>query len=327
MATRYIRNTVILAKVEGTYGTDSVPTGAANAMLVSNLSINPLNAQNVPRELIFGFMGGFQHLVGNRFVECGFDIELVGNGTSGGTITAPSWGDVLKACGFTSALDTVNGRVDYTPISSSFTSLTIYWYDDGLLHKVTGARGNVAVKLNANGRPVLSFMFKGLYSAPTAAANASPTLTGFKVPEVVTEANTADLNLGCTHTVAAAAALTGGTSYPSLGLEFSPNNAVEHIALLGGESVDQTGRDASCSIQLDLTAAQEVTLMASVAAATLTSVGLVHGTTAGYKTLVFLPYVQLINPRKAELSGKRLVGFDGRVTPSAGNDEMRIVVH
>ena len=44
MAARYVRNSAILAKVEGTYGTDSTPTGAANAVLVSNLSINPLDA-------------------------------------------------------------------------------------------------------------------------------------------------------------------------------------------------------------------------------------------------------------------------------------------
>ena len=41
---RLIRNTAILAKIETAYGVDAAPTGAANALLVSNLSINPLNA-------------------------------------------------------------------------------------------------------------------------------------------------------------------------------------------------------------------------------------------------------------------------------------------
>lgn len=322
MAARFIRNTVVLAKAEVTYGTDPVPAGAANAMLVSNVTVNPLNAQNVPRELITGYMGGFEHLVGNRFVECGFDVELQNSGTAA---TAPAWGPLLLACGFAEATEALT-RVDYTPVSSAFGSVTIYYYDDGLLHKITGARGNVTFKLTAGGRPTMSFSFKGLYTAPTAAANATPTYTPFKVPKVVAEANTADLMLGSTHAAAGAPALAAGTAYPSLGLEFSPNNAVEHIPLLGGESVEITGRDASCSFQLEVTAAQEATLMGNVEAATLTSVGLVHGTAAGYKVLVFLPYVQLINPSKQELSGKRMVGFDGRVTPSSGNDEMRIVL-
>jgi len=322
MANRFIRNTVILAKSEVTYGTDPTPTGGANAMLVSNVNINPLQAQNVPRDLITGYMGGFQQLVGNRFVEVSFEVELVGSGTAG---SAPAWGPLMLACAFAETI-TATVRVDYTPVSSAFGSATIYWYDDGLLHKLTGARGNVTVRMGAGGRPVLAFTFRGLYNAPTAATNATPTYTAFKVPEVVTEANTLDLTLGATHTTGVAPALTGGTAYPSQGLEFGPNNTLEHVPLIGGESVEISGREASCNLTLDLTPAQEVTLMANVASATLTSVGLSHGTAAGLKVLAFLGFVQLVNPRKTELSGKRLVQFDGRVTPSSGNDELRLAL-
>ena len=260
----FIRNTVILAKTEVTYGTDPTPTGGANALLVSNLSINPLNAQNVPRDLITGFMGGFEQLVANRFVECGFDIELVGGGTAG---TGPAWGPVLQACGFAET-DTASTRVDFVPVSSAFSSLTIYWYDDGLLHKICGARGDVMFKLNANSRPVMSFTFKGLYTAPTATSNASPTLTGFKAPLAVAEANTADLTFGCTHSTSGAPALASGTPYPSMGIEFGTGNTVEHIPMLGGESVEITAREATCKFQVELTAAQEVTMMGNVAANT-----------------------------------------------------------
>ena len=44
---RYIRNTLVLFKVESTPGTDATPTGAADAVLVSDLSINPLDANNI----------------------------------------------------------------------------------------------------------------------------------------------------------------------------------------------------------------------------------------------------------------------------------------
>lgn len=37
--TRLVRKTAILAKIETTYGTDAVPTGIANAILISNQSI------------------------------------------------------------------------------------------------------------------------------------------------------------------------------------------------------------------------------------------------------------------------------------------------
>jgi hypothetical protein len=47
---RYIKNTLITAKIETTPGTDAVPTGAANALLVSEMSITPLDAQNIDRQ-------------------------------------------------------------------------------------------------------------------------------------------------------------------------------------------------------------------------------------------------------------------------------------
>ena len=78
---RLIRKTAILAKLEVTYGVDPVPTGAANALLVSNLSINPLNAEYISRDIVREYLGGSEELPGARYMECGFDIELVGSGT------------------------------------------------------------------------------------------------------------------------------------------------------------------------------------------------------------------------------------------------------
>jgi hypothetical protein len=319
---RYLRNFVLLVKTEATYGTDPVPTGAANAILCSKPQLTPLSAQNVNRDIMRGFMGGSEQLVGSRFVECSFGVELVGSGTVG---TAPAWGPLLLACGFAETVTAVT-RVDYTPVSTAFNSLTFYWYDDGVLQKLTGARGDVKFGHTSEGIPMMSFSFKGLHSLPTAVANATPTLTAFKTPLVVTEANTGDLTFGCTHATSGAPALVAGSVYPSFGIDWAPNNKVDYIPMLGGESVEIGDRDASCSYEVELTAAQEVTEMTAVAQATLTSIGIVHGTAAGYKSLIFLPFVQRINPQKAERSGKRTMKFDGRVVPSVGNDEARLVL-
>ena len=86
---RYARNAAILAKIETTYGTDPTPTGAANAILVSNLTVNPLNATNVSRDLIRSTLGGYEQLVGTANLEASFDVELAGSSALG---TAPPWG-------------------------------------------------------------------------------------------------------------------------------------------------------------------------------------------------------------------------------------------
>jgi hypothetical protein len=318
---RYIRNTVILAKIEATYKTDPVPTGAANAILVSNVTINPLNANNVNRDLIRAYFGGSEDLVGTAYVEATFDVEYQSSATLG---TAPAWGPLIRACGFAETIIAVT-RVDYLPISTAFESVTIYWYDDGVLHKMLGVRGDFTLKLGIGERPVFSFKFLGIDGGVTAVANATPTLTAWKVPQVITDANTLDVTFGATCSPTGAPALAGGTTQISQGLEISAGLGVNYTPLLGDESIDLTSRDMTGKVKIDLTAANEVTFMATVKAATLQSVGLSHGTVSTLKMIVFAPSVQLINPSKEEVNGRRLIGFDLRVLPSIGNDDLRIV--
>ena len=79
---RLIRKTVILAKVETTSGTDAVPTGALNAMQVSDLSITPLDANNIELPYIRAFFGAGESLVGSASVKCSFSVNLAGAGTA-----------------------------------------------------------------------------------------------------------------------------------------------------------------------------------------------------------------------------------------------------
>ncbi len=322
MATRYLRNTAILAKIESTYGTDATPTEAANAILISNASITPLAAQNVSRDLIRPYMGGSEQLLGANYVELSFDVELAGSGAAG---TAPAYGALLRACGFAETI-TASVRTEYNLVTPVADSVSIYYFSDGVKHVAKGCRGDVSFKLGANGRPVMSFKFLGLDGGIAAATPSALTLTGFKTPLAVTEANTGDITFGATYT-AATPTLTGGTGYPSQGLEISLGNSVSHTPLLGGETIDVSNRDASGKLSLDLTAAQEVTFIGNVKTNTVQSVGLMHGTTAGYKVMLFMPSVQLTNPSKADVNGRLLIGFDLRVIPSSGNDELKIVVH
>jgi hypothetical protein len=319
MANRKVRNTAILAKAEVTYNVDPVPTGAANALLISNQTVNPLNAQNVDRSLTRNYLGGSEHLVGTAFIEVGFDVELQGSGAAG---TAPAYGVLLRGCGMAEAI-TASTRVDYTFISTAEESLTIYYYDDGALHKLTGARGSFELVAEIGQKPVLRFKFIGIDAGISAAALPTTTLTGWIKPLVITDANTGDITLGCTYS---AGSLSGGTAYPSRGITINSGITVNHIPELGGESVDISERDVTGKMMLDLTAAQEVTLMATVKANTTQGLGLVHGTAAGQKVTIFGTNAQLLNPTKEEVSGKRFVGYDVRFTALAANDDFRIVV-
>lgn len=315
---RLIRNTAILAKIEATYGTDPVPTNTANALLISNASFE-LAYNNINRDVIRGYLGGSEQLAGTRSVNISFDVELSGSGDEG--LTAPAWGPLLRACGF--AQTDGGAYFEYLPVSTAFPSVTIYYYDDGALHKALGCRGNCEFKLGLGAKPVMSYKFTGIDGGVTASANPALTLTAWIAPVAITAPNAGDVLMGATY---AAGALSGGTAYPSRGLNLNLGNDVQFTPLLGGESVDLVNREVSGRVEFELTAAQEVSFMTDINANTLAAIGFSFGTVAGNKILLHMPAVQRVSPKLSEYNGRRLIGMDLRVTPSSGNDELRVVV-
>lgn len=317
---RLIKNTIVTAKVQTTAGMDAAPTGAANAVLMSEGSITPLDAQAIDRSLIRGYFGGSEQLVGPSSVKLTYAVELAGSGVAG---TAPAWGQLLQGCAVAEGMLTTPPRVEYTPVSTSLKMLTQYYYDDGALHKLLDSMGNCTLSAKVGERPMLRFEWTGLDGGIAVAPNATGVFTPWKKPVAMTKANVIDITLGGTY---AAGALSGGTVYNSTGLELNFGNVVNFSAMLSTETVDISDRQSTATLELELTAAQEVAMMASVKANETQALGFTIGTAAGNKVLVFAPAAQLTNPRKSELNGKRLIGFDVRLVPVNGNDEWRIVV-
>ena len=171
-------------------------------------------------------------------------------------------------------------------------------------------------------RGVLRFSFVGLDGGVSATALPTLTLTDWQAPTVITDANSGDVKLGGTY---ATGSITGGTAYPSRGISLNLGNDVRRVALLGGQSADIADRAMSGAVQLELTAAQEVTMLADVADNTLTSLSFEHGTAAGASVVFYAPKVQRINPKHADFEGNLHMAFDLRLTPNAGNDELLIV--
>ena len=316
---RYIRNTVVLSKPETVSGTDAVPTGALDAVLIADVTITPLDAAMIDRNNIKGYFGANDQLVGPANVKLNITTELAGSGTAA---TPPAWGDLLLGCAMAEGLLMTPPRVEYTPVSIGLKSLTNYCHDDGLMHKQLGAMGDFTIAAKVGERPTIQFDFTGLDGGASVTANPSAVFTAWKPPVAMTKANVTDITLGGTYSLGA---VTGGTVYPSTGLDLTVGNTVNFTPLLSSETVDITNREVTGSIELDLTAAQELALMAIVRAATLQSLALTIGTVTGAKVIIFLAAVQLSNARKVDLNGKRLIGFDIRAVPVVGNDELRIV--
>lgn len=318
MANRKIRNSALSAKIETTAGTDAEPTGADNAILLSDLTIDPLDASNIDRDLIRGYFGASEQLVGTANVKAGFSVELAGSGTAG---TAPAFGVLLQACALAEAVLASPARVEYTPVSTGLKTATMDYVDDGLLHKLLGSMGTMSLSAKIGERATMKFDFIA-QDGGRAEGSISPVYTAFKKPVALTMANVVDITLGCTYS---AGALSSGTEYSSTGLDLSLGNAVAFNALLNQEFVDITDREVTGKLMLKLTAAQEITFAEAVKANTTQSLGFTIGTVGGNTVILFMPAVQLINYKKSEMNGNRMISFDLRAVPVAGNDELRII--
>lgn len=315
-----IQNTVILAKVETTSGTDAAPTNTADAVLIRVASLSAkIDQKMASRDIVRGAFGAPDMLPYTRRGTVSMSVELAGSGVLG---TAPQWGDLLIGCGFAEVV-TASTRVDYTPVSASLKTLTIWAYVNGKLEKFNYCAGTVKLNMKVGQIPTLDFTFTGLVTSVAAGANPTPTLSAWIRPQAVGPATTGQLLLGATYS---AGALTGGTGYNFQELGFDMANDVQDLELATQESVAIYGRNPSANLVADLGAAAVVTQYANMAAGTMTSLGVVHGTVAGNKVLVFAPNGAITGIDDAVQGNVMLNSMSLSLQPSAAfNDELRIV--
>ncbi|MBS0507583.1 MAG: hypothetical protein JSR53_09415 [Proteobacteria bacterium] len=315
---RIIRKTAVLAKIEATYGVDAAPSGATDALLISDASFE-ISYNNVARDIMRPYLGASEQLVGTRKVDISFTVEAAGSGT---VATAPAWGPLMQACGMAETV-VATKCVEYNPVSGGFKSATLYYSVDGVRYKALGCRGSFVLAMGEGERPVFKFSMTGLDGGVVAAADPAVTLTAWKTPAVVTNQNSPGVVLGCGYT---APGFTAGTVYASRGMEITLGQDVRHVPLLGGETVEITGRETTGTLQLDLSAADVVAFMAAINGNQLTTLGFTHGTNAGSKVLVYAPAVQRVSPKVVDFNGQAHLSMDLRFTPtSSGNDEIRII--
>lgn len=162
MATRMkFRKKVVLAKTEDTYGSDSSPDGATNALLTRNLDVNPLEGEELQRELDKGTMGNDPGTLVGQHCTVSFQIEMAGAGAAG---DIPAYDPVLRAAGHAQSEDdeSTPTEIYYDPIDEDVPSLTLYFHHDKTLYKIVGARGSLTMECGKRQYGYMSFEFMGL---------------------------------------------------------------------------------------------------------------------------------------------------------------------
>lgn len=273
------KSKTILAKMETAYGVDPTPTGALNAILASDVSFTPMEADWVTRNVERRHMGA-QPGLGTSFRSMlTLSVELVGSGTAG---TAPGWDVLLRACAAARVI-TADTSVEYTPVTDGHESATLYFDVDGTLHKMLGTRGTAVLTVNAAGVPVLTFTLTSLFTMPAEQPKLTPNYSAFRAPQAANKANTPTFTIGAVPFIMRSFSLT-------------MNNDVQGRFLVGQEEILIVDKNEAVAVQVEAKALNVYNPYAMAQADTLQPIALVHGTVEGRIVSIDLPHAQQQTP-------------------------------
>lgn len=280
---------LMTAKIETVYGSDAGPTGAANAILAQNVRWTPMVAKQVKREHALPFQGARPSLWVGKHVTVTFEVEAKGSGIAG---TPPAIGIFLRASKCAEVI-VAGTSVTYNPVSSGHESVSIYWYLDGILYKMTGARGTWKYVLNAQGIVVIEFTMTGLFTLPTSQALPTPTL-GSQLTQMPQEASTANTPT-----------FTIGAFSPALrSFAFDVRNEVVYRDLVRGEGVIIPDSDEYLQFQIETVGLATYDPYSLAASGTTQAVNLVHGIGAGKIVTLSIPRFELAPPEPLAFQDK-----------------------
>lgn len=182
MSKRLMRVQSLLAKVESTEGTDATPSGANAIRLAAPVSLEVgADAQNHREDAVTEALG---HLgpIAPSAKTCAVTIRwrARGFGAAYSASNLPEADPLFQACALSQTVVTTGGSesVTYDVLSTGQKSCTIYIYEDGKLHKITAARGNMSVSAPAGQPAVFTFTMRGIYNAATDTSLVTGTYSG-----------------------------------------------------------------------------------------------------------------------------------------------------
>ena len=212
----------------------------------------------------------------------------------------------------TSSTYSIEANVGYKPVSSSFESATIYFNNDGVLHKATGCRGTFSLNLEVGQLPVVNFTMTGIYNAPTDTAAPATTYSDQATPLIFKAGNTS------------AVSVLGYADACLQMVSLDVANEIVYRELVGcTKQVLITNRAPAGEVMIEAPtiAAKDYFTIANDDTTGILS--LLHGTTAGNQVSLLAPIVDIGNPSYSDQDGIQMLTLPYVAIPSSsGNDEL-----
>lgn len=299
--------TQLAAKIEAVEGTKET-LAAADAMLHKNIAFSPVIEQYA-RDLLRGTLSRDPSVSGSRSAKIAFDIELVGSGTAG---TAPYWGPLMKACGFSETV-VASTSVTYKPATNNLSnSMTLAGFMDGVIKRLWGARGNVKLTMEAGKPGLLHFEFEGADFEVVDGALLSPTYSTTPAPL------SASLSIDTYAAVASKVEIDVANKLAKRESINAPSGFLSTLII---------GRDPKGSLDPELTLVSAYDPYGKwKTPGTLGSLSIAATGTAGNIITVTCPKVRYVAISDQDRGGLRTLGLDFQLCLSTGDDEISIAL-
>lgn len=306
------RKKAFIAKVETVYGTDAAPTAVANAIQMSDVTVTPIEGEEITRDLYLPYLGAQEIIPVGLYGRIEGSVEVAGSGTAG---TAPAWGVLHRACGMAETV-TAGTDVRYTPVSEDFEAITFKFWMDGIQHVLLGTRGTCVLEMTPKGIPRWRYTFTGLLGQIADVTLATPTLAAFKKAVPVGKANTKLSVHGIAESVA-----------PVESFRIDLGNTVEMRNLIGEDSVQITDRSVTGQVVAELRPIATKNWFQTYQDRTLGAYAVQHGTVAGNIVEFAGDAIQIGKPTYGNTQGVTNITLPTTFLPSGtGNNELSIIV-
>lgn len=196
------------------------------------------------------------------------------------------------------------------------TSVTIAYNVDGVQHKMIGCRGNVVLNANLGEIPSLQFTMTGVYTTPTDTAQSTYTLT---------YANQADPVVFRDDNVKAFRFYGQSGCLQMVSFDFG--NQINYSERIGcTKRVDITDAQASGQVMIEATSMATFNpFTQSLVEGSFGSLSMVHGTTAGNRSALVVPSVDLGQPSYSSDNGIEMFNLPFTAPPATANDDFYLV--
>jgi hypothetical protein len=304
MARKRFNRRVLIAAIETTYATDASPTGTLNAVLTRNLEIDPIEGEELQRELDKGTFGADAGSLVGQFARIRCQVEFAGAGAAG---DLPAWDPLMRAAGHAQDSDDPGGtpsEIYYDPIDTDVDSVTLYFQGDDVRHRVVGARGSVSFEFGKRQYGYMQFDFLGLIE--DIADNAMPTVdTSAFVKPVPFRAANVDFSLF-------------GAIRPLHSLTINGGQQVDFYETSVDEALEQQDRQSDFQATIEQASISDWDWASAVRDGTVGALQYVHGTTAGNIVQIDAGEVQILRPpRRSSENGIVALQLGGSIIASS----------